>query len=99
MRWLCTPYLTKVTLSLFSLPQLSSFQETEKEYIDKHGTFLEAKRREAEHKAFSKMPGKPKAFDVHGNAIAATANYGNLLHKSRTIEDSLRMLINKNRWD
>ncbi|KAI6174939.1 hypothetical protein M3Y97_00976800 [Aphelenchoides bicaudatus] len=54
MRWLCTPYLTK---------------ETEKEYIEKHGTFLEQKRRERHNSTFAKMPGDAKKLNTHGDAL------------------------------
>ncbi|KAI6216185.1 hypothetical protein M3Y99_01834900 [Aphelenchoides fujianensis] len=84
MRWLCTPYLSK---------------EAERPYVEKNGTFVEELERERKTAALSKMPGEQKRLNEHGDASKAFANYGNLLHEPRRVEDSLRFLIKQKRWD
>ncbi|KAI6181315.1 hypothetical protein M3Y98_00816100 [Aphelenchoides besseyi] len=84
MRWLCTPYLNK---------------EAEQPYVEKYGKFADELKKQQKEVELAKMPGDAKLLNEHGEALKPMANYGNLLHKPRTVEDSLRCLINKNRWD
>lgn len=45
------------------------------------------------------MPGKPKRISEWKNNSRVHANIGNLLHSHRTVEDSMKELINRHRWD
>lgn len=67
--------------------------------MEKNGTFMEELERERKTAALSKMPGEKKQLNDHGDASKAYANYGNLLHEPRRVEDSLRFLIKQKRWD
>ncbi|KAH7722646.1 hypothetical protein AAVH_09897 [Aphelenchoides avenae] len=84
MRWLATPYLN---------------EEIEKPYIEKHGDVHQQLERERERAQQARMPGDEKWIGEHGKANKRYANYGNLLHHHRTVEDSMGELIRRNRWD
>lgn len=47
----------------------------------------------------AKMPNKKKFCKADGTLEKRQANVGNLLHSHRTVEDSLKDLIRRNRWD
>lgn len=84
MRYLSTPYLTN---------------DKEQPYWDKYGSPEElrlAKQKEIEQ---ATMPGKPKRISEFKKADKKVANLGNMLHYNRTVEDSLKDLIRRNRWD
>lgn len=84
MRWLSRPYLDK--------QQIKPYQEI-------NGNFLEEIKTKKEADKLRKMPGEPKILNEKGEPSKAYANYGNLLHKSRSVEDSFQHLINRTRWD
>ncbi|PAV56217.1 hypothetical protein WR25_01294 isoform A [Diploscapter pachys] len=46
-----------------------------------------------------KMPGKPKITQGAQRIVMKNANVGNNLHQHATIEDSLKALLVRNRWD
>lgn len=50
----------------------------------------------AEH---AKMPSKPKNYTIDGRLEKRCANVGNLLHNHRRIEDTLKEVIRRERWD
>ncbi|CAD5213290.1 unnamed protein product [Bursaphelenchus xylophilus] len=84
MKMLNSPYLNK---------------EEMKPYHEIHGTFLQEQETIKKNEAKAKMPGDPKLLLANGEARRTHANYGNLLHKDRSIEDSLCHLIRRSRWD
>lgn len=45
------------------------------------------------------MPGDAKVLKENGNVYKPFANYGNLLHKHRTVEDSMSEFIRREKWD
>uniref|UniRef100_A0A0K0G134 ATP synthase subunit d, mitochondrial n=1 Tax=Strongyloides venezuelensis TaxID=75913 RepID=A0A0K0G134_STRVS len=84
MRYLSTPYLTS---------------DKEQFFWEKYGS--PEKLRLAEQKKIeqSTMPGKAKRISEFKNADKRVANIGNMLHYNRTVEDSMKDLIRRNRWD
>uniref|UniRef100_A0AC35TYU5 Uncharacterized protein n=1 Tax=Rhabditophanes sp. KR3021 TaxID=114890 RepID=A0AC35TYU5_9BILA len=84
MRHLATPFLGK---------------EQEQAYWDKHGTPQLMRTKEEEKKEQATMPGKVKRISEFKGADKKVANIGNMLHFDRTVEDSLKDLIRRNRWD
>ncbi|VDK87077.1 unnamed protein product [Litomosoides sigmodontis] len=85
MKCLATPYLNK---------------EMEYEYVKKYGTSAEQRAKELLETKQRRMPGEPKKRIVgSGKVLKARANVGNLLHEHRTIENTLKELIIRQRWD
>lgn len=84
MQYLASPYLTK---------------EKEAVYIHKFGTHEDRVNRLAEEEKQRSMPGEAKYITEHGKSAQIYGNYGNLLHKHRTVEDSMTELIRRERWD
>ena len=75
------------------------FQEKEASYIHKNGNIREQVANAKKHEEQKRMPGKAKILRDNGTAYKAYANYGNLLHKHRTVEDSMFQLIRREKWD
>lgn len=72
----------------------------EHEYVKKYGTSAEQRAKELLETKQRRMPGEPKKRIVgSGKVLKARANVGNLLHEHRTIENSLKELIIRQRWD
>lgn len=72
----------------------------EQDYIEKYGTAAEQRDKEHLESEQRRMPGKPKRKIVGtGKVLRTRANVGNLLHEHRTIENSLKELIIRQRWD
>ncbi|CAD5209723.1 unnamed protein product [Bursaphelenchus okinawaensis] len=84
MKMLNTPYLNK---------------EQIKPYHAVHRTFVKELADEKKLAEKARMPGDPKRLLANGDADPYHANYGNLLHKSRSIEESMCHLIRRTRWD
>lgn len=45
------------------------------------------------------MPSKPKQYTIDGRLEIRRANVGNLLHSHRSVEDSLKEVMRRERWD
>ena len=98
----------RLLLFLFQIPGMFSakeffhflvFQEKEAPYITVHGTFdqqFEAAALEAEQKM---MPDEPKRVTGYKTFDRLKGNIGNMLHSHRTVEDSMKELIRRQRWD
>uniref|UniRef100_A0A7E4ZWM1 Uncharacterized protein n=1 Tax=Panagrellus redivivus TaxID=6233 RepID=A0A7E4ZWM1_PANRE len=83
MRHLANPYLN---------------EEAEAPYVQQFGNVKEVVEKEIELKKQTRMPGDVK--QVTNNTVPKLyGNYGNLLHKHRTVEDSLFQLVRRERWD
>lgn len=74
-------------------------QEQEGPYVEKFGTIVDEWNNKMIAKKQAKMPNKDKFYKADGTLEKAQANVGNLLHNHRTVEDSLKELIRRNRWD
>lgn len=84
MRYLASPYLEK---------------NKEQPFIEKFGTVQEIAEKVKEEQKLSTMPGDAKAINENGDAYKLYANYGNLMHKHRTVEDSMFLVVRRQRWD
>ena len=84
MQWLANPYLNA---------------EQEAAYLERYGDVLEQNRREVVEAHQRKMPNKPKVTKVNGEVDKKRANVGNMLHSHRTVEDQMKELIRRSRWD
>ncbi|VDD92083.1 unnamed protein product [Enterobius vermicularis] len=84
MRCLATPYLTK---------------EREAPYLAAYGDFNQQLQNAKQEQEYRSMPGEPKKVTGYKRIDRRYANVGNLLHVDRTIEDSLKHIIEGQRWD
>uniref|UniRef100_A0AC35FVZ9 Uncharacterized protein n=1 Tax=Panagrolaimus sp. PS1159 TaxID=55785 RepID=A0AC35FVZ9_9BILA len=84
MRHLANPYIT---------------EEKEAPYIRQNGNFNEQLANAKKIKEHQRMPGEPKYLKEDGTVYKPFGNYGNLLHKHRSVEDSMFQLIRREKWD
>ncbi|MFH4976595.1 hypothetical protein AB6A40_003304 [Gnathostoma spinigerum] len=84
MKYLASPYFTKTE---------------EAEYITLKGSPSEQRAAELQIQELRRMPGKPKRITSSKATDRRVANVGNLLHNHRAVEDSMRELIRRYRWD
>ncbi|KAL3117747.1 hypothetical protein niasHT_000923 [Heterodera trifolii] len=85
MQWLANPYLNA---------------EKEAPYLERYGNINDEWTQRAVEAKHRKMPSKPKIRQIaSGEVEKRRANVGNLLHAHRTVEDELKNLERRNRWD
>uniref|UniRef100_A0A0N4ZPM8 39S ribosomal protein L52, mitochondrial n=1 Tax=Parastrongyloides trichosuri TaxID=131310 RepID=A0A0N4ZPM8_PARTI len=84
MRYLSTPYLTN---------------DKEEAYWKIYGSPEKMRSEALKKEEQGTMPGKAKRISDFKLADKRVANIGNMLHHTRTVEDSLKGLIRRNRWD
>uniref|UniRef100_A0A914WH13 Uncharacterized protein n=1 Tax=Plectus sambesii TaxID=2011161 RepID=A0A914WH13_9BILA len=84
MRCLATPYVTR---------------EQEDPYLTKFGTPEEQLAKKVAEKQQQQMPNKPKVVTDRTSYDKWRGNIGNLLHSHRTVEDSMKHLIRRTRYD
>lgn len=68
-------------------------------FVEKYGTIVDEWKQEKGEELQSKMPNKEKQYKMDGRLENRRANVGNLLHNHRTVEESLKDLIRRDRWD
>ncbi|KAL3117748.1 hypothetical protein niasHT_000924 [Heterodera trifolii] len=85
MQWLANPYLNA---------------EKEAPYLERYGNINDEWTQRTVEAKHRKMPNKPKIRQIaSGEVEKRRANVGNLLHAHRTVEDELKNLERRNRWD
>jgi len=95
MTCLATPYISR---------------DTERAYIETHGTLFEQTLAKFAHDEHTRMPGKPKDVKVRGvggrphdeqdaEGERRKGNVGNLLHTDRTVEEQLKRIVTHTRFD
>jgi len=84
MRCLATPYCTRAQ---------------EEPYLAKYGSPEEQLAKKVAEEQQLKMPNKPKVVTGRTDYDKWRGNIGNLLHKDRTVEDSMQHLIRRTRYD
>lgn len=75
------------------------FKEREAPYLAAYGDFNQQLQNAKQEQEYRSMPGEPKKVTGYKRIDRRYANVGNLLHVDRTIEDSLKHIIEGQRWD